>query len=57
MVEKLPTIIEIFSYIFFCQSCALGIFYEFSDYKRFIERKDEYKNVPNPIKETFILFG
>jgi len=27
----------------------LGVFFEFSDYKRFIERTDEYKDVPSPI--------
>ena len=37
MVKEFPSIIEIISYAFFCQACALGIFFEFSDYKRFIE--------------------
>lgn len=40
---------EITSYIFFCNSSALGIFFEFSDYKRWAERSGEYANVPSPI--------
>ena len=49
MVVELPTPLEVLSYTFFCQTCALGVFFEFSDYKRFIERTHEYKNVPSPI--------
>jgi hypothetical protein len=48
-VKKMPTVLEMLSYVFFCNACALGIFFEFSDYKRFIERSHEYKSVPSPI--------
>jgi len=48
-VDKLPTVLEMASYTFFCSACALGVFFEFSDYKRFIERKGEYTYVPSPI--------
>ena len=41
--------LEITSYAFYCQACALGVFFEFSDYKRFIERTDEYKDIPSPL--------
>lgn len=37
MVTKMPTILEFTSYVFYCQACALGVFFEFSHYKRFIE--------------------
>ena len=49
MVVHLPSLLELASYIWYCQACALGVFFEFSDYKRFIERTHEYKNVPSPI--------
>ena len=49
MVKKLPSLLEFWSYIWFCQACALGVFFEFSDYKRFVERSHEYKDVPSPI--------
>jgi lysophospholipid acyltransferase len=48
-VKDLPSILELLSYVFYCQACALGVFFEFSDYKRFIEETHEYKSVPNPI--------
>jgi hypothetical protein len=57
MVKVAPSFLEITSYIFFCQSSALGIFFEFSDYKKFMERTHEYTNIPNPIMPTMILFG
>lgn len=33
------------------------MFFEFSDYKRFIERTDEYKNVPSPIMQSLKTLG
>ena len=51
-IVKLPTPMEMASYVWFSNACALGIFFEFSDYKRFIERSDEYKNVPSPILQS-----
>lgn len=48
-VKEVPGLLEYFSYVFFCQTAALGVFFEFSDYKRFIERTHEYKEVPSPI--------
>lgn len=48
-VTNIPSFLEFSSYVFFCQACALGIFFEYSDYKRFIERSHEYSDVPNPI--------
>ena len=49
MVVKLPSILEISSYIWYAQACALGVFFEFSDYKRWIERTGEYAKVPSTI--------
>ena len=36
-VEELPSVFEIISYVFYSQACALGVFFEFAEYKRFIE--------------------
>jgi hypothetical protein len=54
VVKKLPSVLEIASYTYFISNSALGVFFEFSDYKRFIERTDEYKQVPSPIKSSLI---
>lgn len=37
-VKTLPSILEMCSYTWYVQNCALGVFFEFSDYKNFIER-------------------
>jgi len=42
-------VIELLSYTFYIPNSACAVFFEFSDYKRFIEKTDEYKNVPSPI--------
>ena len=49
MIVKLPNLLELASYVWYCQACALGVFFEYSDYKRWVERSHEYKNVPCPI--------
>jgi len=49
MVTSLPTPLELASYVWYSQACALGVFFEFSDYKRWVERKGEYATVPSPI--------
>ena len=37
------------SYTFFCQQCAVGVFFEYRDFINWIEETAEYKQVPNPI--------
>ena len=44
-MEK-PTLLELFSYIFFYPSCVVGPSFEFSDFKNFIEFKGDYKDIP-----------
>ena len=39
MITSLPTPLELASYVWYSQACALGVFFEFSDYKRWIERR------------------
>ena len=53
MVLECPSLLEVTSYVFFCQACALGIFFEFRDYKAWVERAAEYRDVPAPFAETF----
>jgi hypothetical protein len=48
-VKQLPSVIEILSYTYYVSNCALGVFFEFSDYKRFIERSKEYEKIDSPI--------
>jgi len=45
----MPGLLEYASYVFFFSAAGLGVFFEFSDYIKFIERSHEYKNVPSPI--------
>jgi len=49
VVKSLPNVIELLGYTFYPPNCACGVFFEFSDYKRFIEKTDEYKNIPSPV--------
>jgi len=49
MVKELPSPLEMAGYTWFVPNAALGVFFEFSDYRRFIESTGEYKNVPSPI--------
>lgn len=51
-VNDLPSVLEMVSYTWFSQTSGLGVFFEFSDYKRFIERTAEYKKVPSPISAS-----
>ena len=55
-VRHLPTLLEVFSFSFFVQQCALGVFFEFRDFKCWAEQTDEYKSVPNPIVESLKYF-
>ena len=49
MVVQAPSFLEFTSYTFFCQTAALGVFFEYRDFIAWIECKDEYKSVPDPI--------
>lgn len=48
-IEKLPSVIEVLSYVYFPGACIAGPFFEFADYKRFIEKKERFADIPNPI--------
>lgn len=56
-VVKMPSPLEIFSYVFFCCGCLCGPFYEYSDYINFIEQKGHYANIPSSIGRSLIRLG
>ena len=56
-VKELPNLLEFISYVWYCNACALGVFFEYSDYKRFIERTHEYEKVPSPILPSLKTLG
>jgi len=49
MIKEMPSVLELCSYTWYVSNCALGVFFEFSDYIRFIHGKKEYANCPSPI--------
>lgn len=51
-VKELPTMVEIFSYTFFCGGASIGVFFEFSDYIKFIKQEGHFARIPNPIGES-----
>lgn len=57
MVTHFPNLLEITSYTFYCNTAALGVFFEFTDYKRFIEKTHEYKNIPSTLRPSLEWLG
>lgn len=53
-IEKLPSVVEILSYVYFTGGCIVGPFFEYSDYKNFIEKKDHYSKVPSTILPSLV---
>lgn len=45
-VDKLPSPLEIASYVFYCSGCIVGPFFEFSDYIMYIEERGRYAKIP-----------
>ena len=48
-IKEMPTLFEMCSYTWYVSNCALGVFFEFSDYIRYIHGLKEYKESPSPI--------
>jgi hypothetical protein len=48
-IKKMPNLIELASYTYYTQACALGVFFEYTDYIRFIKCEGEYKDSVSPI--------
>ena len=57
MAILFPNFLEFSSYTFYCNTAALGVFFEFTDYKRFIEKTHEYKNIPSTLRPSLEWLG
>ena len=42
--------------MYFCGATIAGPFYEFKDYKNFIEKKEHYKNIPSTFIPSLIRY-
>lgn len=54
LVERLPSLLEYYSFICFYPAFLIGPAFEYADYLRFVERKGIYKSVPCPVKESLV---
>lgn len=55
-VVKMPSVIEILSYVYFSSGCICGPFFEYSDYVMFIEKRGRYQNIPSTVVPSLIKF-
>ena len=55
-VKKLPSVLEMASYVYFCSACICGPFFEYSDYVQYIEETGRYKNIPSTFKPALLKF-
>ncbi len=55
-VDKMPTVLELLSYVYFPCSAICGPFFEFADYKLYIERRDRYAQIPSTFKDAMMKF-
>lgn len=55
-VVQMPNILELLSYVYFPSACIVGPFYEFADYKMYIERTGRYAKIPSTFKDTLLGF-
>lgn len=53
----MPTLLELCSYTWYVSNSALGVFFEFSDYLRYIHGTKEYKESPSPIMPSLKSLG
>lgn len=57
MIEKLPNIIEFYSFLLFYPSALIGPSFEYLDYLRFVNKQDEFSKIPMPVLESLrVLF-
>jgi lysophospholipid acyltransferase 1/2 len=48
-IVKLPSLLEILSYSYFCCGCLIGPFFEYNHYIEFIEERGVYAHIPNTV--------
>ncbi|OMJ68667.1 hypothetical protein SteCoe_33825 [Stentor coeruleus] len=53
LVQKLPNLIEYYSYVCFYPSFSIGPSFEYKEYIDFINTKEEFKNIPNTLWPSF----
>ena len=52
-IEKMPSLLEYFSYIYFYPTTIIGPFIEYTDFINFIDKKDCYANLPKRLGFIF----
>jgi lysophospholipid acyltransferase len=57
LIQKLPSLLEYYSYICFYPSISIGPSFEYSDYIRFVHEKDEFKKIPSTILPSIRVLG
>jgi lysophospholipid acyltransferase len=55
-VEKLPNVLELLSYVYFPSACIVGPFFEFADFKMYIEKTGRYAKIPSSAKHALLGF-
>ena len=56
-IKKLPNLFELASYTYYTQACALGVFFEFTNYFDFIKCEGEYRDRVSPILPSLKSLG
>ena len=52
-VDETPSFFDFLGYMYFCGGTIAGPFFEYMDYKNFIEKKEHYKVIPSTVLPTF----
>lgn len=56
-VKDMPSVLELAGYTWFVPNSALGVFFEFRDYKNLIEKKEHYANIPDTVLPSLQTLG
>ena len=59
MIQKFPSLIEFYGYVFFFASFLVGPAFDFRDYQKYISREAPFDNIPSPVVPTLkcLLYG
>lgn len=49
-----PSYLSYMGYVNFTPACLVGPVFEYSDYDNYLNRKGDYKSIPNPIKAVVV---
>lgn len=55
-VKDLPSVMEMAGYVWFPSACICGPFFEFADYKLYIEQKGRYADIPFSLIPAMVKF-